>query len=238
MPSYQRVLLKLSGEILSNGTGQNFDGPTLARLAREVKDVHDTGIELMIVVGGGNIFRASTHAHPSMDRVQADYMGMLATMINGLALQDAFERAGLYTRVMSAIPADKVVEPFIPRRAIRHAEKGRVVILVAGSGNPFFTTDSAAILRAAELKCEIVLKGTKVDGIYSADPKKDGRATRFERLSHQEVIDQDLTVMDMTAFTLAKDNALPILVFNILEEGNLARAVRGEQVGTLVSSTR
>ncbi|MBI4032307.1 UMP kinase [Candidatus Berkelbacteria bacterium] len=232
---YKRVLLKVSGEILAGKNGESFDQSLLERLATEVKEIVDQQIELFIVVGGGNIFRFTTHAHKTMDRVTGDYMGMLATMINGLALQDAFEHEGLKTRVMSAIEAKEVCEPFIKRRAQRHAEKGRVVILVGGTGNPFFTTDSAAVLRASELGCDILLKGTKVDGVYTNDPKTDPSATRYDRTTFDEVIEKDLRVMDMTAFTMARDNHLPILVFDILTQGNIGRAVRGEPIGTLVS---
>ncbi|MCA9388171.1 UMP kinase [Candidatus Berkelbacteria bacterium] len=232
---FKRVLLKLSGEILRGQSPNSHDEQVLERLAQEVKRVADLGIEILIVVGGGNIFRHSTHANEKMDRVTADYMGMMATIINGLALQDIFESLGLKTRVMSAIEAHKVVEPFIRRRAIRHSEKGRVVILTAGTGNPYFTTDSAAVLRASELKCDVVLKGTKVDAIYSADPKKDPQAKKYDKLTYQQVIDQKLEVMDLTAFTLAQGNSIPILVFDILKPGNLVKAASGEQIGTWVS---
>jgi uridylate kinase len=231
---YKRVLLKLSGEFLKGESENSFDEEILARVAREVKVLNDRGIELLLVVGGGNIFRHATHAKERMDRVTADYMGMMATMINGLALQDAFETSGLKTRVMSAIEAKKVAEPFIPRRAKRHAEKGRVVILAAGTGNPFFTTDSAAVLRAVELDCDVVLKGTKVDGIYSGNPEHDPAATKYSHISYQEAIDKKLKVMDTTAFTLAEENSLPIVVFDILTEGNLLKIVQGQGIGTLV----
>ncbi|MBI2589935.1 UMP kinase [Candidatus Berkelbacteria bacterium] len=232
--TYRRILLKISGEILRGEASESFDEAILERLATETKEIVDAGLELMIVVGGGNIFRHSTHAHHDMDRVTADYMGMLATIINGLALQSAFEHVGLKTRVMSAIRAEQVVEPYIRRRAIRHVEKGRVVVLVAGTGNPYFTTDSAAVLRASELGCDILLKGTKVDGIYTHDPKKDPTAERFNALSCTEVIERKLHVMDLTAFTMARDNQLPILVFDILTPGNAVRAAKGESIGTLV----
>lgn len=235
MAKYQRVLLKLSGEILKGKSDTNFDEQVLTRLAGEVCKVVASGTQLFIVVGAGNIFRHATHAHEKMERVTADYMGMLGTLINALALQDAFERVGVTTRVMSAIESPRVVEPFIRRRAIRHVEKGRVVILAAGTGNPFFTTDSAAVLRAAELKCEVVLKGTKVDGIYDSDPRKNPKAKRYDQLSYQQVVQQELAVMDLTAFTMAQDNGLPIIVFDIITPGNLERIIAGESVGTTVS---
>lgn len=232
---YKRVLLKISGEILAGKNDEMFDHALLERLANEVNQILESGTEVMIVVGAGNIVRGVELAKENFDRVTADYMGMTATVINGLALQDAFERCGLKTRVMSAIEAKEVVEPFIRRRATRHAEKKRVVILVGGTGNPYFTTDSAAVLRASELGCDILLKGTKVDGVYSADPKKDPSATRYDRVSYDEVISRELRVMDMTAFTLARDNTLPILVFNILDEGTMVRAATGDtSVGTLI----
>lgn len=232
---YKRILLKISGEILAGKNGEMFDHALMERLAREIKQLIDQKLEVMVVVGAGNIVRGAELANQDFDRVNGDYMGMLATVINGLALQDVFERCGLYTRVMSAIEAQEIVEPFIRRRAARHAEKGRVVILVGGTGNPYFTTDSAAVLRASELGCDILLKGTKVDGVYSADPKKDPSATRYDKVSYDEVISKELRVMDMTAFTMARDNKLPILVFDILEEGNVIAAATGEKVGTLVS---
>lgn len=233
--TYKRILLKISGEILAGNDGELFDHTLMERLAREIKQLIDQQIEVMVVVGAGNIVRGVALASEHFDRVNGDYMGMLATVINGLALQDVFERNGLHTRVMSAIEAQEIVEPFIRRRAVRHAQKGRVVILVGGTGNPYFTTDSAAVLRASELGCDILLKGTKVDGVYSADPKQDPAATRYERISYDEVIAKELRVMDLTAFTMARDNSLPILVFDILKEGNVVKAATGEQVGTLVS---
>lgn len=233
--SYKRILLKISGEILAGKNGEMFDTTLMERLAREIKQLIDTQIEVMVVVGAGNIVRGAQLANHAFDRVNGDYMGMLATIINGLALQDVFERNDLKTRVMSAIEAQEIVEPFIRRRATRHAEKGRVVILVGGTGNPYFTTDSAAVLRASELGCDILLKGTKVDGVYSADPNTDPSATRYETVSYDEVIAKKLRVMDMTAFTMARDNKLPILVFDILQEGTMLKAATGEPVGTLVS---
>ena len=232
----KRVLLKLSGEILAGKNGAMYDHVLMERLARELKDVLASGTEIMVVVGAGNIVRGAELAVEQFDRVNADYMGMLAININGLALQDVFERHGLETRVMSAIEAHEIAEPFIRRRAIRHAEKGRVVILTGGTGNPFFTTDSAAVLRANELGCDLLLKGTKVDGVYSDDPKRNPAAVRYERVSYDEVIAKALKVMDMTAFTMARDSSLPIVVFDILKEGTLIKAARGEaEVGTLVT---
>lgn len=237
MPAYKRVLLKLSGEILAGKNGEMYDHALMERLAREIKEVIDAGTQVLVVVGAGNIIRGTELAAEDFDRVNADYMGMLAININGLALQDVFERHGLETRVMSAIEAHEIAEPFIRRRAIRHVEKGRVVILTGGTGNPFFTTDSAAVLRANELNCDVLLKGTKVDGVYTADPKKDTSAKRYDRVSYDEVIAKELRVMDLTAFTMARDGSLPIVVFDILQEGTLSRVVRGEpEVGTLVTA--
>jgi len=235
---YKRVLLKISGEILAGKNGAMFDHALMERLAAEVKQLMDQSIQVMIVVGAGNLIRGVELAKEDFDRVTADYMGMTATVINGLALQDVFERSGLKTRVMSAIESKEVVEPFIRRRATRHVEKGRIVILTGGTGNPFFTTDSGAVLRASELECDILLKGTKVDGVYSADPKKDQSATRYDKVTYDEILEKQLRVMDMTAFALARDNELPILVFNILEQGTLIKAASGDtSVGTLVSAT-
>ncbi len=231
---YKRILLKISGEILAGKDGQMFDQALMERLAREIKQLVSQSIQVLIVVGAGNLVRGAELATQDFDRVSGDYMGMLATIINGLALQDVFERSDLKTRVMSAIEAHEMVEPFIRRRAIRHAEKGRVVILVGGTGNPYFTTDSAAVLRASELGCDILLKGTKVDGVYSADPRHNPTATRYDRVSYDEVIAKELRVMDLTAFTMARDNDLPILVFDILTEGNMVKAALGEKVGTVV----
>lgn len=231
---YKRVLLKLSGEILQSDS-QNINEARLMHFAREIKQVYDSGTEILIVLSGGNIFRHRTHAFKKMDRVTGDYMGMMATVINCLALQDTLEQLGLETRVMSAIEIDRVAEPFIRRRALRHIEKGRVVILAAGTGNPFFSTDSAAALRASELKCEVLLKGTNVKGVYSDDPNKNPKARFYEKIGYQEVLENHLAVMDQTAFALASDNRMPIIVFNIEEEGNLLKAVREELVGTFVS---
>lgn len=213
-----------------------INGERLKEYAEEVKAVVEMGVELAIVIGGGNIFRGLKGASDGMDRTQADHMGMLATVINGLALQSAMEEAGLKTRLQSAIEMDKVAEPFIRRKAIRHLEKGRVVIFGGGTGNPYFTTDTAATLRAIEIDAEVILKGTRVDGIYSADPEKDKSATKFETLSFKEVYERGLNVMDMTAFTLSKENSLPIMVFDMNTPGNLKKVVLGESVGTLVEN--
>jgi uridylate kinase len=231
---YKRVLLKLSGESLMGNKQFGIDHDHLGQYASEIKGIVDTGVELAIVIGGGNIFRGIQASEGGMDRVQGDYMGMLATMINSMALQSALENAGIKTRLLSAIKMDEIAEPFIRRRAVRHLEKGRVVIFGAGTGNPYFTTDSAASLRAIEVEADVILKGTRVDGIYTADPEKDSTATKFDTISFNEVYDRGLKVMDMTAFTLCNENKLPIIVFNMDEGGNLARIVAGETVGTLV----
>ena len=212
-----------------------IDSETLTTYAREIKTVVDAGAQVGVVIGGGNIFRGLQGAGDGMDRVQADHMGMLATVINGLALQSALERAGVQTRLQSAIEMDKICEPFIRRRAVRHLEKGRVVIFSAGTGNPYFTTDTGATLRAIEIQAEVILKGTRVDGIYTADPEKDATATRFETISFTEVYERGLNVMDHTAFTLSQENDLPIVVFDMNKPGNLLRVVNGDKVGTLVS---
>jgi uridylate kinase len=212
-----------------------IDSETLTTYAREIKTVVDAGAQVGVVIGGGNIFRGLQGAGDGMDRVQADHMGMLATVINGLALQSALERAGVQTRLQSAIEMDKICEPFIRRRAVRHLEKGRVVIFSAGTGNPYFTTDTGATLRAIEIQAEVILKGTRVDGIYTADPEKDATATRFETISFTEVYERGLNVMDLTAFTLSQENDLPIVVFDMNKPGNLLRVVNGDKVGTLVS---
>ena len=233
---YKRILLKLSGEALMGDEPYGINGERLREYAEEVKAVADMGVELAIVIGGGNIFRGLKGASEGMDRTQADHMGMLATVINGLALQSAMEGAGLKTRLQSAIEMDKVAEPFIRRKAIRHLEKGRVVIFGGGTGNPYFTTDTAATLRAIEIDADVILKGTRVDGIYSADPEKDANATKYDTLSFKEVYELGLNVMDMTAFTLSNENKLPILVFDMNRPGNLQRVARGESIGTLVSN--
>jgi len=231
---YKRILLKLSGEALMGEKNYGIDIDRVAQYARDIKNVHNEGIEIAIVIGGGNIYRGLSAEKSGMDRVQADYMGMLATVINSMALQDALEKVGLKTRLLTAIKMEQICEPFIRRRAVRHLEKGRVVIFGAGTGNPYFTTDTAASLRAIEINADVVLKGTRVDGIYTADPLKDPSATRYEELSFQDIYDQGLSVMDMTAFTLCHENKLPIIVFDMNKAGNLLKLVQGEPVGTLV----
>jgi uridylate kinase len=232
---YRRILLKLSGEALMGSKAYGIDPETISRYAHEIKTVVDAGAQVGIVIGGGNIFRGLQGAEGGMDRVQADHMGMLATVINGLALQSSLERIGVQTRLQSAIEMDKICEPFIRRRAVRHLEKGRVVIFSGGTGNPYFTTDTGATLRAIEIQAEVILKGTRVDGIYTADPEKDSTATRFEAISYTEVYERGLNVMDLTAFTLSQENDLPIVVFDMNKPGNLMRVVQGDKVGTLVS---
>src|SRR5919206_222247 len=231
---YKRILLKLSGEALMGEQGYGIDPATITRIAKEIKDVHDLGVEIAIVVGGGNIFRGVALSARGMDRASADYMGMLATAINALALQDALEKQGAFTRVMSALEMNKIAEPFIRRRAIRHVEKGRIVIFAAGTGNPYFTTDSAAALRALEIKADAILKATKVEGIYTADPVKDPTATRYDCITYREVLEKQLKVMDASAISLCMDNDLPIVVFNMRTPGNIVRVVSGEAVGTRV----
>jgi len=232
---WQRVLLKLSGETLAGGDGgHGIAEQVLESLADEIREVQGLGVQIGIVLGGGNIFRGLAASARGMDRVGADYMGMLATVINSLALQHALEKRGVYTRVMSAIEMARVCEPYIRRRAVRHLEKGRVVILAAGTGNPYFTTDTAAALRAIETGCEVILKGTKVDGIYSSDPVLDPQATFFPRIGHMDILSRGLKVMDSTAISLCMDNRLPLVVFSIRKPGNLLRVVNGEPVGTWV----
>jgi len=231
---YKRILLKLSGEALAGDNEFGINSKILRHYASEVKEITDLGVELALVVGGGNIFRGISQAAYELNRVSADYMGMLATLINALALQNAIEGIGLDTRVQTAIPMEQVAEPFIRRKAIRHLEKKRVVIFAAGTGNPYFTTDTAAVLRAIEIEADVILKGTKVDGVYSADPVKDPSAKLFDELSYLEVVKQGLRVMDSTAITLSMDNKLPIIVFNMREKGNLKRIVLGEPIGTKV----
>ncbi len=233
---YRRVLLKLSGEALVGQAGYGIDPAVVQRIAAQVARVRDLNVEVAIVVGGGNIFRGLSASTAGMDRATADYMGMLATVLNALALKDALERNHVDTRVQTAIAMDAVAEPFIRGRAMRHLEKGRVVILAAGTGNPYFTTDTAAALRAIELKCEVLLKATRVDGIYTADPEKDGTARRYERLDYYTALERELQVMDSTAFALCKENSLPIIVFNLEGPDNIERAVRGQEVGTLVAA--
>ncbi len=233
---YKRILLKLSGESLMGDQEFGISQQRLIEYAQEIKSVVEQGVEIGIVIGGGNIFRGISKASEGMDRVQADHMGMLATIINALALQSALENLGVVTRMQSAIEMDKIAEPFIRRRAVRHLEKGRVVIFGGGTGNPYFTTDTAASLRAIEIDAEVILKGTRVDGIYSADPEKDATATKYDNLSFDEVYKKGLNVMDMTAFTLSKENKLPILVFDMNKPGNLKKIVFGEAIGTLVQN--
>ncbi|HVC80642.1 MAG TPA: UMP kinase [Chloroflexota bacterium] len=233
---YHRVLLKLSGEALVGEAGYGIDPAVVQRIAIQVARVRELNVEMAIVVGGGNIFRGLSASTAGMDRATADYMGMLATVLNALALKDALERNHVDTRVQTAIAMDAVAEPFIRGRAMRHLEKGRVVILAAGTGNPYFTTDTAAALRAIELKCEVLLKATRVDGIYTADPETDGSARRYERLDYYTALGNELKVMDGTAFALCKENNLPIIVFNLEGPDNIERAVRGHEVGTLVAA--
>jgi uridylate kinase len=235
---YRRVLLKISGEALAGPAGYGIDPGVLGTFADELKDVHACGCELALVIGGGNIFRGLAASTRGVDRATADYMGMLATVINALALQDALERRGVPTRVLSAIEMQQVAEPYIRRRATRHLEKGRVVIFGAGTGNPFFTTDTAASLRAMEIGAQVIFKATKVDGVYDADPVKHPNAKRFEELTYIEVLSRQLQVMDATAISLCMDNSLPILVFNLMQPGNIARAVSGARIGTLVHGGR
>ncbi|KFC18937.1 UMP kinase [Epilithonimonas lactis] len=232
---YKRILLKLSGEALMGERQYGIDNDRLKEYAVEIKKVVEKGCEVAIVIGGGNIFRGLAGAATGMDRVQGDYMGMLATVINGMALQGALEDAGIITRLQSAIEMDKVAEPFIKRKAVRHLEKGRVVIFGAGTGNPYFTTDTAATLRAIEIDADVILKGTRVDGIYDSDPEKNADAVKFNSLSFDEVFEKNLKVMDMTAFTLSHENKLPIIVFDMNKEGNLEKLVDGENIGTLVN---
>ena len=234
-PVYTRVLLKLSGEALMGEQTYGVDPAVTTRIARDVGELQGLGVQTAIVIGGGNIFRGLAASAKGMDRATADYMGMLATVMNGLALQDALERQGVITRVVTAIEMRAVAEPFIRRRAIRHLEKGRVVIFAAGTGNPYFTTDTAAALRAMEIKAEVILKGTKVDGIYTADPMIDFTATKYDAISYLQVLERQLKVMDATAISLCMDNKLPIVVFNLLKPGNVRRVVMGEPIGTTVS---
>ncbi|ABQ27884.1 UMP kinase [Geotalea uraniireducens] len=231
---YKRVLLKLSGEALAGEQGYGIDPQTITTIANEVKEVVECGVQLSLVIGGGNIFRGLAASSKGMDRASADYMGMLATMINALAMQDALEKIGVDTRVQSAIAMQEVAEPYIRRRAIRHLEKGRVVIFGAGTGNPYFTTDTAASLRAMEVGAEVILKGTKVDGVYTADPKKDQNATKFTELTYIDVLKKGLQVMDATAISLCMDNSLPIIVFDVTTDGNVKKVVYGEPIGTIV----
>ncbi|MEO6916036.1 MAG: UMP kinase [Chitinophagaceae bacterium] len=235
-PKFKRILLKLSGESLMGDKSFGLDSAVISRYAKEVRSLTDLGVEVAIVIGGGNIYRGINEAESGIERAQGDYMGMLATVINGMALQAGLEKAGVYTRLQSAIKMEQVAEPYIRRRAMRHLEKGRVVIFGAGTGNPYFTTDTAGSLRAIEIKAEVILKGTRVDGIYTADPEKDPTATRYEHISFAECISNNLKVMDMTAFTLCMENKLPIIVFDMNKTGNLLKVVMGENVGTLVNN--
>ena len=235
-PAYKRVLLKLSGEALMGEKQYGIDPAVTAQIAHDVQEIQTLGVETAIVIGGGNIFRGLAASTRGMDRATGDYMGMLATVINALALQDALEQQGVVTRVMSAIEMRAVAEPFIRRRAIRHLEKGRALIFAAGTGNPYFTTDTAAALRAMEIRANVIMKATKVDGIYTADPMKDPQATRYETISYLQVLEKRLQVMDATAISLCMDNQLPILVFNLRTPGNLRRAVLGEPVGSVVKA--
>jgi len=233
-PVYKRILLKLSGEALMGNQGFGVDPQMAVKVAEELKEVHELGVEMAIVIGGGNIFRGLKATAQGMDRVSGDLMGMLATVINAIALQDALEKVGVFTRVVSAIEMREVAEPFIRRRAMRHLEKRRVVIFAAGTGNPYFSTDTAAALRAMEIKAEVILKATKVDGIYDADPVKVKSATMYSEIKYIDVLRQGLRVMDTTAISLCMDNSLPIIVFNLLQSGNIQRVVTGEKIGTIV----
>jgi uridylate kinase len=234
MLHYKRILLKLSGEALAGEDGYGINPDMLERYAEEIKEAREMGAQIALVIGGGNIFRGMSEAAAKMDRVQADYMGMLATVINALAFQDALERKGVFTRLQTAIKMEQMAEPFIRRRAVRHLEKGRVVIFGAGTGNPYFTTDTAASLRAIEIEADIIVKGTRVQGVYDSDPEKNSHAEFFADISYQDVIRKNLRVMDMTAITLCSENTLPIVVMNMNEKGNLTRLLRGEKVGSLV----
>jgi len=234
VPKYKRILLKLSGEALMGDKSFGFDNDVIAQYAKDIKSIVELGVQIAIVIGGGNIYRGMNEAETGIERAHGDYMGMLATVINGMALQAGLEKIGVYTRLQSAIKMEQIAEPYIRRRAIRHVEKGRVVIFGAGTGNPYFTTDTAGSLRAIEINAEVILKGTRVDGIYTADPEKVPTAEKFETITFQECISRNLKVMDMTAFTLCMENQLPIIVFDMNKPGNLMRVVRGEKVGTLV----
>jgi uridylate kinase len=232
---YKRILLKLSGEALQGRDSFGISHDVISAIAAEIKEVHDLGVEIAIVTGGGNFFRGGKAGELGIDRASADYMGMLATMINGIALQNALEKKGIHCRLISALAVSEIAEPFIPRRAIRHLEKGRVVIFAAGTGNPFFTTDTAAALRAIEIKANILLKATKVEGVFSADPKKVKNATQFRHISYAEVLAKELKVMDSTAISLSKDNGLCIKIFNITGKGNIKKAITGCAIGTLIN---
>ena len=236
MMKYNRILLKLSGEALLGKNSYGIDNDRLVVYAEEIKEIHKQGVEIAIVIGGGNIFRGLSGSKDGIDRVQADYMGMLATVINGLALQNALENIDIPTRLQSAIKMESIAEPFIKRKATRHLEKGRVVIFASGTGNPYFTTDSAAVLRAIEISADVILKGTRVDGIYNEDPEKNKEAIKFDDISFEDTISKGLKIMDTTAFTLSKENKLPIIVFDMNTKGNLTKVIMGEKIGTKVSS--
>ncbi len=235
LPKYNRVLLKLSGESLSSEHAGPFDSRIIEQYVNDIKAVTELGVQVALVIGGGNIYRGLNESETGIERAHGDYMGMLATMINGMALQAMLEKVGVKTRLQSAIKMEQVAEPYIRRRAMRHLEKGRVVIFGAGTGNPYFTTDTAGSLRAIEIKAEVILKGTRVDGIYTADPEKDPTATKYDTISYQECLTNNLKVMDMTAFTLCMENKLPIIVFDMNKQGNLMSVIEGKHVGTLVS---
>ena len=232
---YNRILLKLSGEALLGGRTHGIDPKTINRYSKEIKSIVDLGVEVSIVIGGGNIFRGLSGANNGIDRVQGDYMGMLATVINGLALQSSLEKIGLQTRLQTAINMEAIAEPYIKRKAVRHLEKKRIVIFGAGTGNPFFTTDSAAVLRAIEIEADVILKGTRVDGIYDSDPEKNNKAKKFHELKYDDAISKNLKIMDSTAFTLSKENKLPIIVFDINKTGNLKKIIQGKIIGTKVN---
>jgi uridylate kinase len=236
-PKYKRILVKLSGESLMGEKNFGMDSAVISQYAREIQSVVAAGVQVAIVIGGGNIYRGMNEAETGIERAHGDYMGMLATVINGMALQAGLEKIGVYTRLQSAINMDQVAEPYIRRRAIRHLQKGRVVIFGAGTGNPYFTTDTAGSLRAIEISADVILKGTRVDGVYTADPEKDATATKYTTVSYKECIDKNLGIMDMTAFALCMENNLPIIVFDMNEPGNLKKVIMGEKVGTLISET-
>jgi len=236
LPKYKRVLLKLSGESLMGDKNFGLDPDVLSQYSLDIKSITELNVQVAVVIGGGNIYRGMNEAETGIERAHGDYMGMLATVINGMALQASLERAGVYTRLQSAIKMEQIAEPYIRRRAMRHLEKGRVVIFGAGVGTPYFSTDTAAAQRALELSCEVVLMAKGVDGVYTADPKRDPTAEMFHEITHREVLERNLKVADATAFSLCMDNRMPIIVFNLLTEGNIARAVNGEQIGTLVST--
>ena len=234
MPQYKRILLKLSGESLMGDKNFGMDSTVISQYAKEIKSIVDLGVEVDVVIGGGNIYRGMNEAETGIERAHGDYMGMLATVINGMAMQAGLEKIGVFTRLQSAIKMEEIAEPYIRRRAIRHLEKNRVVIFGAGTGNPYFTTDTAGSLRAIEIKADVILKGTRVDGVYTADPEKDPTATKYDEVSYQECLSKNLKIMDATAFTLCMENKLPIIVFDMNKEHNLLKLVQGEKVGTLI----